>query len=95
MTTRNYLETYLEQRGMSFHQAVLCTDFCIDKLNAQIEIDDNFNDYKITWNRPSDEYPNVLLRTLTFMMNPNVLEWIEENIPNAWFKRVFDNSISE
>ena len=77
---------------MSERQSVECVDFCIPKLQKSLR--DN-TPYEITFDRPSSEYPNVLLDLFFFTMKEFVLEWIEENIPNAWFKRVFDNSISE
>ena len=90
MTVKDYLAIDLCNKGFSSQQAVPCIDFCIPKIQKSLED----LDYKITFDRPCDEYPILVLKLITFNAKPFVLEWIEENIPNAWFKEMF-KEISE
>ena len=43
------------------------------------------------WNENVDNYPEMM-KGLNFMaVKPIVLEWLEENHPEAWFKPMFMN----
>ncbi len=88
MTVRNFLEELLQNNGMSQKQAVECMDFCIPKLKTSLR---EQTTYEITFDRPSKEYPNAVLELLFVIVKPHVKEWIELNIPNAWFKAMFNN----
>lgn len=47
-------------------------------------------DYKITWDSPSDGYPNMMYPILWMIVKPIALKWIERNIPQAFFKPMFE-----
>ena len=46
-------------------------------------------EYNFTWDRPVDEYPEVIYDILWLTVKFEVLKWIEENKPMAWFKPMF------
>ena len=45
--------------------------------------------YDITLNRPSNEYPDVLYDILWHHLKPVVLEWLNSNRPDAWFRPMY------
>lgn len=83
MTTKERLEHMLMDIGCSEKQAKAIMDIAIPKIEAVIP------EYKITWDRPAREYPDMLHR-LWFMEAKEVgLKWIDENCPRAWFREMF------
>lgn len=83
MTTRKKLEAMLIERGMSEGQATKVMDLSIPSLN---KLGDN---YKITFDRPSDEYPTLIYHIWFATVKPIALKWIDENVPQAWFREMF------
>lgn len=83
MTTKEKLIQILIDNGLFESQAEEVMEIAIPELNSLIE------NYSITWNRPSEEYPDVIYNILFNSMKPTVLKWIEENKPQAWFKPMF------
>lgn len=59
---------------------------------AMEELDGSSDGCKITWDSPAQEYPHKFY-TATFVAVARVaLKWIDENIPQAWFRPMFDLS---
>lgn len=83
MTTVEQLENMLINRGMFESQAKEVMKIAISELNKLTE------DYKITFDRPANEYPEAIYTILFLAIKPIALKWIEENIPQAWFKPMF------
>lgn len=83
-TVRQKLEKMLIANGMFESQAKEVIEIAIPSLNDLVD------DYKITFDSPSSDYPNRLYNTLYLIIKPIALEWIEENKPMAWFKPMFE-----
>jgi hypothetical protein len=83
MTVREKLQSMLVNKGMFESQAKEVMDIAEPELN---KLD---NDYKITFHSPADEYPSVIYTILFMAIRPIALNWIEENIPMAWYKPMF------
>ena len=83
-TVRERLEKMLVKNGMFDSQAKKVMDLAIPELQNLVE------DYHITFDRPSEEYPKVVYGILFLDIKPIALKWIEENCPMAWFKPMFN-----
>lgn len=83
MTVRENLENILVRYGMFQQQAQKVMDVAIPKIN---ELSD---DYQITWNDDCDVYQDEMYNFLFTMIKKEALEWIDEHIPNAWFRESF------
>lgn len=83
MTTREKLEGMLVANGMSESQAKEVMDIAIPQLNEIVE------DYSITWDRDSFEYPSITYPILFQSIKPIALTYIEDKCPNAWFRPMF------
>ena len=83
MTVREKSQGMLVNKGMFETQAKEVMDIAEPELNKLV------NDYKITFDRPADEYPSVIYTILFMAIRPIALKWIEENIPMAWYKPMF------
>lgn len=84
MNTRQKFESMLIERGMFESQAKEVMDLAVPVLDGQVD------NYKITWDRPSEEYPDVLYNVMFHSVRKVALKYIEENIPMAWFKPMFE-----
>jgi len=84
MNTREKFESMLVANGMFESQAKQVMDIAIPKLDSMI------SDYKFTWDRPAEEYPEVIYNVVYMSLKPIALKWIEENAPRAWFKPMFE-----
>ena len=71
------------ERGMFEEQAKEVVELTIPKIDAQ-------DDYKTTWDRPANEYPDSLYAVMFLYVKETAKKWIEQNIPQAWFKPMFD-----
>ncbi len=80
MTTREKFEKMLEERGMFPEQAKAVMKKAIPIV-----------DYAFTWDSPANEYPepiyNVVFET---SIKEIALDWIEDNIPMAWYRPMFE-----
>ena len=56
---------------------------------AKPELDGTISNYNITWDRPHDEYSDVLYAIWMMSIKEIGLQWIEDNCPQAWFKPMF------
>lgn len=83
MTVREKLQNMLVNKGMFESQANEVMNIAEPELNKLV------NDYKITFDRPADEYPSEIYTILFMALRPIALKWIEENIPMAWYKPMF------
>jgi len=83
MTTQQRLYSMLTDRGLSDKQVDEVMEL------AKPEFDKVADQYDITYDRPSDEYPDVIYNILFMLIKPITLKWIEENKPMAWFKVMF------
>ena len=54
----------------------------------QLFAEDN-PDYNVTWNRPASEYPDAFFGIGFLTVKRAAIEWIDENIPQAWFRAMF------
>lgn len=52
--------------------------------------------YKMSWGRPSSEYPNVLYDAMFLLLKREGLKYIDEHCPQAWYRPMFtDNPETE
>ena len=84
MNTRERIENMLIENGMFKQQAVKVMEKAIPKLNSIVE------NYDITWNGSASEYPDVIYNILYNAVKPIALKWINDNIPMAWYKPMFE-----
>jgi len=73
----------LTQNGMAESQANEVMKLAIPKMNNIVE------DYNIDFNDSSDTYPEPIYTVLFMTVKQTALEWIETNVPMAWFKPMF------
>lgn len=73
----------LMNKGMFESQAKEVMLVAKPKINVLIE------DYNITWESPSHQYPDVVFNVLFMDVENTALQWIEDNVPMAWYKPMF------
>lgn len=83
MNTRQRFEEILTEMGVFEEQASAIMDKAIPIVNEQLP------NYRITWDRPSEEYPDAFYSVVFITVKRAALEWIDENIPQAWFRPMF------
>lgn len=83
MTTKEKLIKSLVNKGMSESQAKEVIELAIPEINKLS------NDYSITWERPFEEYPEIMYHLWWMIIKPIALKWIDENKPMAWFREMF------
>ena len=71
----------LTKNGMSNSQA----EAVLEQARPQLEVDG----YRMTWNSPADEYPPPFYLVVELVLRNNALEWIDANLPKAWFRPMF------
>ena len=77
----------------------MCNDFCqsngmsdteanqvVEKLKNSDLITDSMRQ---SFNSPVEDYPPSVQALVMMALKPVATEWIEENIPRAWFKPLF------
>lgn len=84
MTTKERLKKMLTDRGMFDDQADAILEEAIPKIESATP------DYQMTWNRPAEEYPDVLYNVMWIYLKDAALEWIEKNAPQTWFRPMFE-----
>lgn len=83
MTTREKLESNLVNMGLFPAQATAIIDIAIPKLQEAVP------GYRITWNRPFNEYPEAMYAVWQLAINKVALEWMQvaknfnQNAPGA------------
>lgn len=86
-SVRHKLEKMLFSMGLFENQAKAIIDEALPVLDKNMtELADG---YKITWNSPAEDYPDMLYSLMMLQIKPIALAWIEKNIPTAWFKQMF------
>lgn len=85
MTTKERLIEMCVARGMFEDQAKQVVELAIIKI-------DGMDNYKTTWDRPANEYPDSLYIVMFMIVKDVALEWIDKNIPQAWFRPMFDKN---
>lgn len=83
MTVRGKLESMLVANGMFENQAKEVIELSIPKL---YELAD---DYTITFESPSNQYPDMIYNLWYMTIKPIALKWIDDNKPMAWFRDMF------
>jgi len=83
MTVSEKIISMLVSNGMFESQAKEVMKLAITKLKNSIE------DYTITFNSPSDQYPNIVYSILYMEVKPIALKWIDKNKPMAWYRMMF------
>ena len=82
MTTREKFEKVLSDQGMWPEQAK-------DVMDIAIPVIDSRYDHKMAWGMTADGYPNKLYAALFFTIRPIALKYIDDNMPNAFFRDAF------
>lgn len=82
MNVKQTLLKHLTDRGMSDNQAE-------EVLKEYLESVDKDTNYQITLSSDSGAYPNEVYNALYSGLNHQAVQWIEKNIPLAWFKPMF------
>ena len=59
-----------------------------EKIMQQIKADDN-GTMQGRWGDSIEDYPDIMLAVLWVTVRDTALEWIDENLPNAWFRPLF------
>jgi hypothetical protein len=83
MTVREKLESMLVANGMFENQAKEVIELSIPKLNELAD------DYTITFESPSNQYPDMIYNLWYMTIKPIALKWIDDNKPMAWFREMF------
>jgi hypothetical protein len=83
MTVREKLESMLVANGMFENQAKEVIELSIPKLNELAD------DYTITFESPSNQYPDMIYNLWYMTIKPITLKWIDDNKPMAWFRGMF------
>jgi len=93
-TVRGWFEEWLYNQGIFETQAKQIMEYVIPKVDEQMQAQatEGSTGYKITWDRPSSEYPVAFYGVLimTHKIKQHVFDWAEENMPLAWWKPMFD-----
>ena len=84
MTTEEKFTKMLTDNGMFDSQAASVMEQFKEKAKEL------GGDYNITWERPASEYPDPLYAVLKPLLFKCAVEWINENVPLAWFKPMFE-----
>lgn len=84
MTTRERLKKMLVDCGMFDDQADEVLKEAIPKIESLTP------NYRYTWDRPADEYPDAIYKVLWLLLRREALVWIDKNAPQAWFRPMFE-----
>ena len=83
MTTKEKLIQMCVNRGMFESDATQVVEMAMPEID---ELDPN---HKITWNYPSDGYPDQFYAVMFLAVSKKAIEWIDKNKPKAWFRGMF------
>jgi hypothetical protein len=87
-TTREKFEQMIYKCGVFESQAKAIMDYAIPKVDEQME--KMGIAHKVDWSGRADGYPDVFYpATFQMSIKPFVVEWIDANIPQAWFRTMF------
>ena len=60
-----------------------------EEIMQQVKADDINAVMTNRWGEPVEGYPGSVLAVLWISTRDTALEWIDENLPNAWFRPLF------
>jgi hypothetical protein len=83
-TAKERLVNKLIASGLSEEQAEAIFE------EARKLIESRVPDYRIKWNLSADGYPEMTYALWWIDIKRAALEWIDKNVPNAWFRGLFD-----
>ena len=83
MTTKERLIHELQQLGLSERQAQQIFQIAYDKEFSK-------GDYKVTWDRPASEYPDIAYPVLMHALKRHALEYVDKHCPLAWFRPLLE-----
>jgi hypothetical protein len=84
MTTRQKFEEMLFNMGVFESQATQIMDLAIPRFQELLP------QYQVTWERPASKYPDAFYNAgFMSVVKGAALDWIDENLPNAWFRALF------
>ena len=83
MNTRQRFEEILTEMGVFEEQASAIMDKAIPMVAELLP------GYNVTWDRPAKECPDAFYNVVFITVKRAALEWIDENIPQAWFRPMF------
>ncbi|MCP4394888.1 MAG: hypothetical protein GY804_11580 [Alphaproteobacteria bacterium] len=82
MTFEKWAKDYLEKRGMFDTQAheVVETVKVAKENEAMLK----------RWKDDIAGYPDAMLNVMVLTLRRHALEWIDENLPKAWYRDMFE-----
>jgi hypothetical protein len=83
MTFQDYLKGYLYKGGFFEDMA--------EKVVERIKADPANEPMLGRWEDHTEGYPPEMLAVMRVSANRHAVEWIDENLPAAWFRGVFAN----
>jgi len=83
MTTRQRFEKMLTDMGVFDSQAAAIMELAIPMFSEASP------EYSVTWDRPASEYPDAFYRVTFVLVKRAALQWIDANLPQAWFRAMF------
>ena len=81
MTLKEKVLKFLTDGGMFDEQAA--------QVFEAIKNSDENEAMRERWNEPAEDYPSVLVSALNVSAAVHAVEWLDENLPLAWFRPVF------
>ena len=81
MTIHEFVVKHLTDNGMFPDQA--------SAVFAAVETDKANESMAQRWNDQVEDYPKPLFAVILLVVNRKALDWIESNLPQAWFKPMF------
>ena len=82
---REFLTTHLTKSGMSEAQSKRVLQKALPHIHSLAP------DHGFSFDSPIDGYPAMMKPLLVNITNEQALEWIDENLPQAWFRPMFVN----
>lgn len=86
-TIRDFCVQYCTQRGMFDSQA--------EAVVEQMMADPALESMAGRWDDRVSDYPQPMLAVLVMSLRSNAVSWIEENLPKAWYKPMFDGTAEQ
>ena len=84
MTMREWSIDYLTSNGMFLDQAEATLAICV--------ADKAYEVMTGRWNDSTDGYPAPLLAVMCMALNYSAVQWIDANLPKAWYRPMFDGT---
>ena len=81
MTFLQYSMKFLQDNGMFESQA--------QAVVVQMTQDNHPEGISSRWNDDLEGYPEVMTAVFTMTLKSAALEWIDKNIPKAWYRPIF------